>query len=123
MSLSGLRLMIVEDEALLSLDLEDLLTQMGCTVVCKAARLRDAVKAAAEADIDLAILDLNLAGERVDPVADILSRRGVPFVFTTGYGESGIDPRFRSVVLVEKPYDGDALRPALLSARSARDAV
>lgn len=113
-SLADIRVLIVEDEAMLVLELQDLLADFGCRIAGKAARLSDAVQLASVTDCDVAILDINLSGERVDPVADILHRRGIPFIFATGYGGDGLNPEHRSVLLVEKPYNSETLRTALI---------
>ena len=82
--------MIAEDEMLIALNLEDMLVQLGHTVIAMAARIPEALKLAAESDIYLAILDLNLFGMSSFPVADVLRGRGIPFMFATGYGAQGL---------------------------------
>ena len=113
-SLADIRVLIVEDEAMLVLELQDLLADFGCRIAGKAARLSDAVQMATVTNCDVAILDINLGGERVDPVADILQRRSIPFIFATGYGGDGLNPEHRSVLLIEKPYNSETLRTALI---------
>lgn len=84
--LQGLRVLVVEDEALIAMTMADVLEEAGCTVVGPMPRLDLAVKAAHEEKIDAALLDVNLAGEAVFPVADVLEGRKIPFIFLTGYG-------------------------------------
>src|SRR5260221_5964824 len=91
--LQGLRVFVVEDEALIALMLEDLLAAFGCGVVGPLARLAAAQRAAQSRDFDCAILDVNINGEPVYPVAEILSERGIPFIFVTGYAKSGVGRR------------------------------
>ncbi len=106
MSLGGKRVLIVEDEMLLALDLEEGLRDAGCEVVGPAGSLRSALRLVESSEIDAAILDVNLAGERVFPVAHILCERGIPFVFATAY--SGSDELYpsevRDVPRLSKPY-------------------
>ena len=98
------RILIVEDEMLVALNLEDMLVQLGHTVVAMAARIPEAMKLAAESHIDLAILDLNLSGMSSFPVADVLRSRGIPFMFATGYGSRGLTESYRSEIVMAKPY-------------------
>lgn len=119
MTENGLSVLIVEDEALLSLDLQSILDDLGFTVAGSAYRLKEACELARQAQVDVAILDLNLSGERVDPAADILVARAIPFAFATGYGSAGIEERFRSVPVLEKPYTRDDVQRTLLMLRDA----
>lgn len=105
--------LIVEDEPLVLMDLEDRLTAMGYLVVGKAATLDRGRMLARELDIDVALLDVNLAGTNSAAIADELCSRGVPFVFVTGYTKSGIPERYRNCVSVAKPYETESLRQAL----------
>ena len=89
-SLDGLRVLVVEDEFLVASVIQQMLESAGCAVVGPVARVGDAVAAAETQPCDAAVLDVNLAGERVDPVADALSRRNVPFAFVTGYIRAGL---------------------------------
>src|SRR5262245_28341713 len=81
------RILVVEDEVMIRMLLEDMLGELGYTVAAEAARIDEALEATKNADFDLAILDANLNGQPVSPVADALVARGTPFVFATGYGE------------------------------------
>ena len=110
-------MIVVEDEALVAMLLEDMLLDLGCTVVSVAGNIQDALANAADAIADGAVLDVNIAGEKVFPVADALARRGMPFVFATGYGPAGIDEQYPGAPVLAKPYSADALAKALLSFR------
>ena len=113
--LHGVRVLVVEDEPLLSLALQDILSDFGCVVAGAAARLGPALQFARELDIDIAVLDINLGGERVDPVAEVVVARGLPVVFVTGYGRDGVPPQVLGQV-VEKPYQPAILEAALRQA-------
>jgi two-component SAPR family response regulator len=84
-ALDGLRVLVVEDEFLVATLIEDMLTSAGCVVCGPIPRLSEALDAVGRGSFDAAVLDVNLAGDRIDPVADVLSQRNVPFVFVTGY--------------------------------------
>lgn len=116
--LAGIRVLVVEDEALVSMLLEDFLADLGCTVVAVAATLAkglDLVRDPALA-VDGATLDVNLGGEKVFPIADLLRDRGIPFVFATGYGRNGLPPRFADCSVIPKPFGIEPLKATLLSA-------
>ncbi|MGF7161898.1 DNA-binding response OmpR family regulator [Rhodoligotrophos appendicifer] len=98
------RVMIVEDEVLLAMHLEDLLTALGHEVVGQATRIDMAVELAREIDIDFAVLDINVAGTKSFSVADILGKRGIPFAFATGYGAEGMMDGYRDFPVLRKPY-------------------
>jgi DNA-binding response OmpR family regulator len=100
--------LLVEDEMCLAMMLQDLLEDAGYRVL-KAARVPAALTIAGDADIDAAILDVNVAGSEVFPVADELRRRGVPFMFASGYGDRGVPGEFRDYPMLQKPYDPAAL--------------
>lgn len=117
--LNGLRILVVEDEAAISLLLEDMLLDFGCEVVGPAGRLAAALDLAARETLDLAILDVNVAGESIYPVAEALVQRNVPFVFSTGYGSAGIKDSYRDRPVVQKPFAQSDLRQRLLSALRA----
>lgn len=80
-----LKVLVVEDESIVALDIENMLEEMGCVVVASVPRLVKALNLAESLDFDLAVLDINLAGEVVYPLAFRLAQRGTPFLFTTGY--------------------------------------
>jgi len=115
MSLSR-NVLIVEDEPLISMMLEDFLESLGHTVAATCDTVRDAMTAADRGGFDLAILDVNLKGENVWPVATRLKEQGVPFVIASG-GHVDPPPReFESVPLIEKPYTVDRVTPAIEAA-------
>ncbi|MEZ5842857.1 MAG: response regulator [Hyphomicrobiaceae bacterium] len=104
--LKGLRVLLVEDDFLLALDMRMHFEQAGAIVVGHAASLSQALQFVAGGEpFDAAVVDLDLRGEAAYPVADALLARGVRFVFTTGYDQSVIPPRFGSVERFEKPVD------------------
>ena len=104
------RIMIVEDEVLVALALTDYLTDLGFSIVGPFTRLADAKHAVAQGHVDAAVLDVNLGGEPIYPLAEILVGRDVPFVFTTGYGAESIDARFRHVPVLQKPIEQEDLK-------------
>lgn len=104
--------LLVEDEMCLAMMLQDILEDAGYRVI-KASRVPGALALAEAEDIDAAILDVNLAGKDVFPVADELRRRGVPFMFASGYGERGLPEAFIGSAVLQKPYDPAALQAML----------
>ncbi len=109
-SISGNRVMIVEDEALVAMVVTESLTTLGCTVVGPFSRCSDAIAAIEADEVDAAILDVNLDGEMVYPLADMLAQRGVPFIFVTGYGAESIDRRFKHIPVIQKPVERHVLQ-------------
>jgi CheY-like chemotaxis protein len=120
-SLSALKVLVVEDEALVSMLVEDMLTDLGCLVVGPAAEIEEALRLVGDADIDAALLDVNLGGRPIFPVADALKARGVPFAFASGYGEAGLSEAHRGALVLQKPFREADLRRVLeeLAARTA----
>ncbi len=107
------RILLVEDEGLVALTIEDLLEDLGCEVACSARSVAQALGwLGSGGEPDAAVLDVNLGGEFVFPVAEALAARGVPFAFTTGYGQSP-DARFRSAPLLGKPIRRERLEAVL----------
>lgn len=109
----SLRILIVEDEMTIALLLEDMLADLGHEPAALAMRLPQALQLAETEDLDLAILDVNLDGRLSFPVADVLMRRGVPFLFATGYGSGGIEPAYRDKVVIQKPFSLEDLGRAI----------
>jgi two-component SAPR family response regulator len=113
-----LKVLVVEDETMVALDIESMLEELGCVVVASVPRLLKALGLAASLDIDLAVLDINLAGEVVYPLAFRLVARGIPFLFPTGYSTATLPPDLRDRPLVRKPVALDGLRKAVGQART-----
>jgi PAS domain S-box-containing protein len=109
-ALRGKRVLVVEDEFFLRLELEEWLRSAGCAIVGPFSALEPARRLAARREpIDLAILDANLNGQMVYPLADDLLAQGVPVIFLTGYQKTSLPARFRVVPQISKPYDPAAL--------------
>jgi len=110
-SFAGLRVLVVEDEMMVSMLIEDMLTDLGCTVVGPASRLDEAIALANENGLDCAVLDVNLGGQPIFPLADLLRERGRPFAFATGYGDAGLRDVDRGSPVLQKPFrEGDLAR-------------
>jgi DNA-binding response OmpR family regulator len=109
-------ILIVEDEPLIAMMLEDFLDSLGHTVTATCDSVSEAMNEADKGEFDLAILDVNLKGENVWPVASRLRERGIPFVIATGGHVDPPPPEFASVPLIEKPYTVDRVTPALEAA-------
>ena len=103
--LKGLRVLLLDDETLVAMLLEDMLGDLGCEVTHSCARVAQAVEVlTAGAEVDVAILDVNVAGETSAPVAEILAERRTPFLFATGYGSSGTPEGWRDRPTLQKPF-------------------
>jgi CheY-like chemotaxis protein len=112
-SLRGLKVLVIEDEYLIASLIEELLESAGCTVLGPIPRLSDALAAARSETCTAAVLDVNLAGQFVYPVAEILDQRKVPFVFMTGYGRGGLPQEYVDRPIIGKPFKNDELISAL----------
>lgn len=115
-----LRIFVVEDEALVATWMEDILFDLGHEVHAVASRVPDGCEIARTGEFDFAILDVNLNGQPSFPIAEILRERGVPFAFATGYGGDGLDPAFRSLPTLSKPYNINDVERVLSTAMSRR---
>ena len=107
------RVLIVEDEIMLAMLLEDVLSEMGHEVVASARRLEEGMQLAKTSPIDVAILDVNINGKQSFPVAEILRDREIPFCFVTGYGRKGVTSVFSDTPVLSKPYSVPALKSVL----------
>lgn len=110
---TGRRVLVVEDEPMIRLLLDDMLTDLGYTMAAEAGRLDEALAVAKDGEFDLAILDVNLNGQPISPVVDVLTARGVPFVFVSGYARRGIPQEHSTIPLLQKPFQADGLARAL----------
>lgn len=111
--LKGKRVLVVEDETLISMLFEDILGDLDCEVVGPALNIRQATDLARTADIDVAVLDVNLAGDPIFPVAEILAERGVPLVFSSGYGSTGLPDKWQDRATLPKPFTSGQVEDVL----------
>ena len=102
--LAGLRVLVVEDEMLVSLLIEEALTDSECVIVGPYDRVPPALEAARSLPLDAAVLDVNLAGTMVYPIAEVLSARGIPFLLLSGYGPGAAPPEYPSWPVCGKPF-------------------
>lgn len=109
------RVLVVEDEVIVALLVEDMLAELGHEVVGLATSLEEAMRLAGTLAIDLAILDINLDGRASFPVAELLARRGVPFLFATGYAARVLEPEWRHSPILHKPFQVQELRRIIAS--------
>jgi CheY-like chemotaxis protein len=107
---------LVEDEALIRMMIAGMIEELGHTVVAEASNIADALNLAESADFSIAILDINLGGYRIEPVAEIIDRRRLPFVFASGYGAKGLSERFYDRPVLQKPFLIDELEEAVEAA-------
>ena len=123
--LQGLRVLVIEDESPIAMLLEDMLADIGCTVSASAGSLAEAREVVARGGFDFALLDVNLAGERVFPIARSLADAAIPFAFVSGYGEEGLIAAFRDRPVVAKPFRlsqlAAVISAALEAVRATRD--
>ena len=111
--LRGKKVLIVEDEALIAMLFEDILEDTACQIVGPAMNVRQAMELAGTAEIDAAVLDVNLNGESSFPVAALLRSRGVPLIFSSGYGSQGLPPEWQDRPTLPKPFTSDEVVGAL----------
>lgn len=114
------RVLVVEDEYMVAALLEDRLQALGCDVVGPAHEIEEALEMLASERLDAAVLDVNISGQMVFPVADALAARDIPFVFATAYGARGLMSRHADRAVLDKPYHERALEHALRAALLGR---
>jgi CheY-like chemotaxis protein len=117
--LNGKRILVVEDEAIIAAFVEDILDDLGATVVGPAYSVTQALKLASAETLDAALLDVNVRDESIVPVRDTLRRRGIPFVFATGYGAERARDVTGDAPVVDKPYSRERIARALGDCLSA----
>jgi CheY-like chemotaxis protein len=113
--LEGKSILVVEDEAIIAMMVEEMLIDLGASVVGPAQSIPVARKLIETATIDAAVLDVNIRSDRIDPIAELLRARRIPFVFATGYGAAASSAN-RGELVLEKPYTSDRLAGALMHA-------
>lgn len=117
MSAKGLRIFLVEDEPVIRMMVVDMLEELGHTIAGEAGKVDQAIELAQSTDFDIAILDVNLDGDLVTPVAELIEARGLPIIFATGYGAWGVPEEFQDCAALQKPFELKALAAALNSIR------
>jgi DNA-binding response OmpR family regulator len=100
---------LVEDEVMIRMMVADMLEELGYSVAAEAGDINEAMKLAQSADFDLAILDVNVNGKMISPVADLIKVRQRPFIFATGYGSSGLPEEYRDRPALQKPFQIETL--------------
>ena len=118
--LQGLRVLVVEDETLVAMLIEEYLEDLGCAVALSARRIEKALEGIENLTIDAAVLDVNVAGASVSPVAESLERKNIPFIFASGYGAKGVEAQWTGRPAIQKPFSAKDLRSALLSCLRSR---
>jgi DNA-binding response OmpR family regulator len=121
--LQGLRVLVVEDEFLVAMDIELMLQQCGCAVVGPIADLATALRTVQEGGFDLALLDVNVGGQPVTAVAEALQAQAVPLVFCTGYEAASLPERFAGAPTLKKPFQARDVVAAVRAARRDDGAV
>jgi DNA-binding response OmpR family regulator len=110
------RILVVEDEAMISMLLEDMVLEFGGELVGPVARFDDALALAHQAEFGVAVLDLNLNGTLSYPIAEVIRERGIPVIFATGYGAGGLLDRFRDCPTLQKPFSQQDFADAVAAA-------
>jgi CheY-like chemotaxis protein len=108
-----MRVLVVEDELMIRMLLQDMLDDLGHTLAGEAGGIDEALALARQAEFDIAILDVNLNGQPISPVVEVLIARGLPFVFATGYDLRGVPAAYRNHPTLQKPFQVEALARAL----------
>ena len=111
--MAQISVLVVDDEPMIRMLIQDMLDDLGHTLAGEAARIDEALQLARQAEFDVAILDVDLNGQPIWPVAEVLVARGLPFVFATGYGQRGVPEPYRGTPTLGKPFDADALEQAI----------
>lgn len=118
--LTGLRVLVVEDENLVALLLEDMLAELGHTVIGPVARVKKALDMIQREEIDIAILDVNVNGENTYSIAEVLAARDVPFFFSTGYDRKSLNEQHQDHPILQKPFQRHDLEKLFLKVFSSR---
>ena len=116
----GKRVLVVEDDAMVCMMLEDMLGELGYIIAAEAARIDGALEALRTGEFDLAILDINVGGEAISPVAEALAARGTPFVLATGHAERDLPELYRGRPMLAKPFRLDSLERMLQSVTDSK---
>src|ERR1700756_1894445 len=100
---------LVEDEVMIRMMVADMLEELGYRIAAEAGEISEAIRLAQSVDFDLAILDVNVNGKVISPVADLIAARNRPFIFATGYGSSGLPAEYRDRPALQKPFQIETL--------------
>jgi CheY-like chemotaxis protein len=100
---------LVEDEVMIRMMVADMLEELGYSVSAEAGEINEAIRLAQSAEFDLAILDVNVNGKVISPVAELIKARNRPFIFATGYGSSGLPEEYRDRPALQKPFQLESL--------------
>jgi len=106
---SGGSVFLVEDEVMIRMMVVEMLEELGYNIAAEAGEISEAVKLAQSIEFDIAILDVNVNGKVISPVADLIAARGRPFIFATGYGSSGLPAEYRDRPALQKPFQIETL--------------
>ena len=107
------RVLLVEDEYLIRMLLEDMLADLGYEIAAAVGTIAEASEFATNGEFNVAILDVNLDGQEIYPVAEILAKRGLPFIFVTGYGKGSLSEPYSGRPALQKPFQAEQLKTAL----------
>ncbi|MGA2996191.1 response regulator [Bradyrhizobium sp.] len=110
---SGGSVFLVEDEVMIRMMVADMLEELGYSIAAESGEIGDALKLAQSVEFDLAILDVNVNGKVISPVADLIAARNRPFIFATGYGSSGLPAEYRDRPALQKPFQIETLGRAV----------
>ena len=110
---SGGSVFLVEDEVMIRMMVADMLGELGYRIAAEAGEINEAIKLAQSIEFDLAILDVNVNGKVISPVADLIAARNRPFIFATGYGSSGLPAEYRDRPALQKPFQIETLGRAI----------
>jgi CheY-like chemotaxis protein len=120
MSAKGLRIFIVEDEAMIRMMVVDMIEELGHVVAAEAGQIDQALELAQSADFDLAILDVNVNGKIITSVAELIKNRNLPLIFATGYDAAGVPEEFEEYPALQKPFQLEALAASIEEALHPR---
>jgi CheY-like chemotaxis protein len=104
---------LVEDEVMIRMMVADMLEELGYSVAAEAGEINEAIRLAGTTEFDIAILDVNVNGKVISPVAEVLAGRGRPFIFATGYGAQGLPEEYRDRPTLQKPFQMETLAQVL----------
>ncbi len=100
---------LVEDEVMIRMMVADMLEELGYTIAAETGEINEAIKLVQITDFDFAILDVNVNGKVISPVAELIKARNLPFIFATGYGSSGLPEEYRDRPALQKPFQLETL--------------